>query len=335
MYCKVRFKGAGLFPEGLNVPLNIIYDGKTYKQEKGVYRGMSRYGLGVANYDNPVTIEIAANVLRALCGDIPVPTVRPKPEKLIANPIFTEMAKNSFVKYDDYIFKDKNGNDVIMGIEAFHSNKSHVRNSHRKCSKTFVLFDGTERECSGVYDWYSFNRQFCYNSDKLIDFINSIINDDCKKYEFEEVVKKISEHMYEPDYATNVNTFLNETKFKTYNGKRQETMSVPWKYALFGICADPQRLGSNCAFSSVNPRLSVKGFNYRLKISGYIYLCVNDDMIDAIKNNSGIATILDGGIVAIEEYDEKIDEETLINKGYQKIISREDAIKHSKSMRNK
>lgn len=286
--------------------------------------------IGAENFNNPITVNIVANVMRALTGDIPVPTL--KPNDIGKNPIFEELAANAFVRYDAER-ADENGKPMFT--EILNINKSHVPNSHSKKTQEFELFDGSAYVAKGNYDWYAFNQTFSndnpINKESLLSFISETISvENIRELAFEEVVYRLSEYWHTEAFESKVKAFFDE-KYTT------NAINDPWSYMLFGctwsggvISRDVPK-GSNGSCQGKTPLLYSKGIAPVMYINGDIYCSVTDEMIDYLADNAGAATILDGGLVYVTEI-ENLDEEDLFYDGYTKIFSREDAISLSKTI---
>lgn len=311
-YLHCRFRDAGVFPYNSgSVPDNRIWD-----NEKKEYRYASGKEAGAVNYAIPVTANIVANFLRKMCGDIPVPTLRPT--HIQKNPIFEEVALKSFIKYD-LPRVDKDGRPLFM--ETIQTSKAHKYNSEKQLLQHFTLFDGTVLTTKGQYTWNYFDRTFMENKDIIIDFINEVIGDDCRKYVFDTMVKMISKYWNDGDFKKSVNDFIKNNNMH---------INKPWMNVLFGWYRG-EKLGCNTIYTSKNPLLECMAIGKIMKVSGDIYLPVNDKMIDSISSHQGFASILDGGTVYVIGL-ENWDEECLMNKGYEKIITRDEAINICKSM---
>lgn len=307
------FKGKNSIPK---YPVFPSYAGEENFSQKENY--------GAPNWMNPVTTNIVANVLRALAGDIPVPTL--KKSFIAKNPVFEELASKAFVKYDSIIQND-NGFPVT---ESFQSNKSHLKNAHSKISQTFTLYDDSQRKVSGVYDWFSFDRTFKGEDNAVIlDFFKRELNLDTnpRQIPFKDIVKSLS-------------ALWNDDGFKARASQLLKSVKIldPWTYLLFNKRMDKKgeknddgsAVGSNGSSKGKTPLLCSKGFSSIMYISGSFYCPVTDELLAFISNGTGTATILDGGFAYISEK-EKRDEHWLELNGYTKILSREEALSVQKS----
>ena len=315
----LRFENARLFPQCGGTPKNWVSSA-----EKGKY---IQQKIGAENFDNPVTVNIVANVMRALTGDIPVPTLRPN--DIGKNPIFEELAGNAFVRYDAGR-SDENGNPMFT--ECMNTNKSHVKNSHLEKTQEFELFDGTTYVAKGNYDWHAYDQTFSnsnpINKESLLSFISGIIDvENVRELTFREVVYRLSRYWHTEDFESRVKAFFDE-KYTT------NAINGPWSYVLFGCTWDNGIVSreipesSNSSYKSKTPLLCTRGIATAMYVSGDIYCPVTDEMIECLSENMGTATILDGGIAYVTEI-EIYDENRLFYEGFSKILNREDAISRS------
>lgn len=318
----LRFENARLFPQNRKTPKNWVFS-----QKEGKYVHDT---VGAENFNNPITVNIVANVMRALTGDIPVPTL--KPNDIGKNPVFEELAANAFVRYNAER-ADENGRPMFT--ETLNINKSHVRDSHSKKTQELELFDGSVYVAKGNYDWYAFDQTFSndnpINKESLLAFISETIGvENVRELTFGEVVYRLSEHWHTEAFGSKVKAFFDK-KYTT------NAINDPWSYMLFGctysggvISRDVPK-GSNGSYQGRTPLLYTRGIAPVMYINGDIYCPVTDEIIDCLVDNAGTATILDGGLVYVIEI-ENLDEEDLFYDGYTKIFSREDAISLSKTV---
>lgn len=308
------FKGKNSIPK---YPVFPNYaDGEKYSQKEN---------YGALNWKNPVTVNVVANVLRTLAGDIPVPTL--KNSFIAKNPAFEELASGAFVKYDS-IITNKNGFPIT---ESFQSNKSHLKDAHSKISQTFTLFDNSQRKVSGVYDWLSFDRTFTGNDNAVIlDFFKRelCLYKNPRQLPFRYIVKCLSALWNDEDFKVSASQLLKSVKILD-----------PWAYLLFNKrmdikgekIDDGSAVGSNGSAKGKTPLLCSKGFSSIMFISGSFVCPITDELIAFISKASGTATILDGGFAYVAGI-EYCDEHWLELNGYSKILYRDKAISAQKSI---
>lgn len=320
----LTFNNAGYFPQCRNTPKNYQYsekDGKYVHAE-----------VGSQNFAEPVTVNIVANVLRALAGDVPVPTL--KPNDIERNPIYEEIASKSYVKYDNPMVDEK-GRPALM--ESLNLNKSHVIDANNKLTQTFILFDGSKLIVNGCYNWHYFDETFTDDGnfkEALLKFIEDIVEvENIRLYSFGNMITMLSRYWNTSDFDSKVEKFL-------FDNKCTVTMfNTPWCYMLFhcvykkGKVVHPPknekgeeyRAGSNAAWNFKTPLLYTKGIGQVKHIDGDIYCPASDALMECIKNNTGTATILDGGLIYIIGI-ENCDEEWLEMEGFHRILTREQAL---------
>lgn len=322
---RIRFEDAKLFfPAGSDIPKNWVYQPS---EGKYVHKRTSS-----PNFNNPITSNIVANVLRVLCGDIPVPTL--KPNDIGNNEIFDELARNAYVKYDTELIDRKKSTKPVF-TECMQTNKSHVPNSHSKIVDEFVLYDGSVITVAGKYNWSYFDKTFTnekyINVQNLTSFISDVIGEnDVRQFTFKELVCKMSKFWHDEEYKSKLKTFFDEHY-------HHNAMLSSWQYVLFGWVYDSRtkslqefNTGSNCNYKTKTPLLFTRGVSKIMNISGTIICPVSNEVITSVTNNCGTSTILDGGLAYILGC-EFFDETYLELDGFSKILSRENAISNCTS----
>lgn len=313
----LKFENAGYFPKTKNTPKNWVWseaDGKNVHSN-----------VGSGNWTDPVTVNIVANVLRALCGDIPVPTLKPIGNLINRNAEYDESAAGAYVKYLNPM-SDGRGRPVLM--ESVQTNKSHMRNSNSKISKVFELYDGRELEVSGSYGWHYFDETFSRDGmdegHMIVSFLDGILGLDVRSLTFDTVVGMLSERWDDPEFGEKACGFLESSGI----GKK---IGMSWCWVIFGGVYENGKLvrraatGSNTDFKKPTPILYTRGIGDMKHIDGEIWCPVSDEMIRMTGENGGTATVLDGGLVYVVEI-ENCDGRWLESEGFHKILSREDAI---------
>lgn len=344
----LRFENAGVFPDP-----SLLYGFKDQNEKKLAVKNWAyskeekkycHQVTGSKNFANPVTVNIVANVLRALANDIPVPTL--KPTNIAKNPIYEELASNAYVRYD-LPMVDEKGHPMFL--EYITTNKSHVKNSHQKVSQEFELFDGTKINVSGCYNWHYFDKTFengnLINKDSLLAFIGKTLgidkSDVQQKYTFVGIVKELSKYWKDKAFQDKVLDFFTKNYtnnairtswavvfFGCYYNSKAKTLSMN----VFDIPKDKLPkidsiiTGKNTDHASETPLLFTRGIGLVRYVDGDIYCPVNDAMVDAISDGERTATILDGGLVYIVEI-ENCDTEWLKMNGYTKVLTLEEALK--------
>ena len=223
------------------------------------------------NYDNsrnvsdrfvePITIYQISNVIHKLFGERPVPTFRYS--AIPINEYLFNKASESYLKIDNVL--DKNGNFIK---ETFMINKG----VHNAYSPTFII------------NWFKIKKMLFninYNNDAYVDFlslIKDLYNETPQTISFNDLVDMIKNDV---NNCNKVIKFFSDRKLKTFT----------YIFKNQG--------------NSINKIPSIQrtinyGKDYISIFKGNIYIPINEDDIEKIKNGPGTATILDGGLVKIE-----------------------------------
>lgn len=316
------FKNGRIFPESLHKNKNIAYNWETKKWEQ--------IETVVKNFQNPVTVNIVANVLRALSGEIPIPTLKPH-ERFPQTPIYEELAKNSFVRYATPV---KESVKTKFGIfpaftETERTSKAHVKDSHMKNIKTKLeKFDGTISEYAGRYNWDYFYRTFENHkginvANEIINLFNGFLETDMTKKSFYNAFKAYTCLWGNEEFENQAENII------TNYG-----INAPWAYVLFGFWIKNKErtylppTSNNTSYKSQTPLLLLNGVANVMSISGEIYCPITDEIYERLKKYGGFATIFDGGVVFINNIIEnnKPSENYLHKCGFDKVLTLDEAI---------
>lgn len=279
-YLCLRFENAGLIS---SKEKHVVKDSTGHYKNKE-YRGKE---IGGHDMKTPIPYTLLSGVLHKLCGEIPVPSKRQTFLERIA--VLDEIAKKSYVNYDIKPILNEKG--YVTNAETFVTSKCHY-NSHQKAYTEFTLYDGSVVNFNGRYTWDYLRRTFdsADNFDRLCSFISGIIDDNCEKYTMPQLVKKLSFYWGEDEFDKKVDEFLFENK------QISSELKSAWKKTLFGKHAT----GNNTAYTSRTPLLYGHGIAKICYISGDIICPIDDErVIQALSENGGIASILEGGFVYI------------------------------------
>ena len=276
-YLYLKFENAGL----------IIPD----KKNKHFVRNSSGEGIPVSdrgyNTVTPIPYNVLSGVLAKMCGEIPVPTNRETFFKRIK--ILDDIAKNSYIYYDiKPIFNEKGR---ITNVETFKFSKTQY-NTHKKVKTKLTDFNNNEILVSGLYNWNYLHRAFGneeqYNT--LINFLSEIIGENCLLFTFEEFYKKITSKLNNKEIQDKINIFLEKNK------EIKDELKSSWIYVLFNR-------GKNVPNTSHSWRtilLYTNGVGNITYVNGRIICPIEDEnVINALNENSGVATILEGGLIYI------------------------------------
>lgn len=248
----------------------------------------------------PIPYTLLSNVLHKLCGEIPVPSKRPTIFKRLE--VFDDIAKNSYIKYGIKPIQKKSGYGYDNS-EVFVTSK-YAFNAHQKVNATFKLHDGSVLKRPGRYTW-SYLEKACENKanfDLFCDFLTGIIGEDCRKYTMEQFITKLSAYWGNEEFNAKAERFMAENKF----------LPQPWANLLFNKPAST----SNTNFTSKTPLLVTSGVSEIIYLNGKIVCPIdNEEIIQALRENSGTATILEHGLVYIDSLTNIFDDD-----GYERIF---------------
>lgn len=279
-YLYLRFENAGLI-----IPDKINKHFIKNAANKGEYIKECGYDL-----TTPIPYHVLSGVLAHLCGEIPVPTKRQTNFKRID--VLDEIAKNSYVKYDIKPIIDEKGH--ILNAETFRTQKT-AYNTEMKVSTTLVDFNGIEHNYKGKYNWDYLRRCFGDEEDfnKLVYFINDCLKNDVTQLTFPEMYLHLSKLHNNIQFHNKVENFL------TNHQSISNELKSSWKYVLFGIKHNGKLpTAGNTSYSSRTALLYSSGTAKIVYISGNIICPIdNNTIIESLYENTGTATILEGGFV--------------------------------------
>jgi len=276
-YLYLKFENAGLI---IGDKINKHFVGKPSGE------GELLNNLGYDLY-TPIPWHVLSGALAKLCGEIPVPTKRETFFKRIE--VLDDIAKNSFIQYDMKPIFNEDG--YVTNNEIFKFSKTRY-NTHKKIQTKLIDFNGNEKLFDGCYNWNYLHRAFINEEDYnvLIDFLSKIIGENCLSFTFEEFYKKITSKLGDEKIQEKIDIFLEENK------KITNELKTSWIYVLFNR-------GKNYPNTSHSWRtilLYTNGVGYITYASGRIICPIeNENVIKALNENSGVASILEGGILYI------------------------------------
>ena len=279
-YLHLRFENAGLISSTDKYFVrDSLGQGENVACEKGK--------VGGHDMETPIPYTLLSNILHKLCGETPVPTKRQTFLERI--PMFDEIAKNSFVKYDIEPVMGKFG--IPTNSETFRTSK-YAFNAHQNVETTFQLADGSMLKIPGRYSWDYLKRACGSNEVRktLFTFLTKLIGTDCTKLTMTEMVKELSKHWGDDDFNAKVDAFLEK------NPLVHKELKAPWERALFG----KESTGANTSYNTRTPLLYTNGLARITFISGDIICPIdNEEVIQAIRENCGTATVLENGIIYV------------------------------------
>jgi hypothetical protein len=274
--------------------------------------GIGKVPFKFPNEEKPIGVNQLSNALHVMAGLAPVASNRPSVFKRCE--VIYEMAKNSFIKYDDVI------------DEEMFNNAKFLDNSNIKI-KEVIKDRGTLNKKDGescVLNWTYFKRAYFESSEvlgEIMQLFNSLVGteDVTKKYSFVEFGSEFRKYLKDErviDFLKKKTKYFLKTvtigKLEEFLGfgidrlskgekpKIKVNTSTFW-YFLVG----KPGIGSNLiAAKGYNPNamLVTKGVDFRKrKYSGKIAVPITDNRVVEQLSEVGVnPTILDGGLLVVE-----------------------------------
>ena len=289
-YLVLKFEDANLIyiRSKKNINSHLVIDGGVDDKKKASRRVHSEGH----DFTNPIPYTLLGNILRKLCGEVPVPTK--KKTILVKNPIYDEIAlNNSYIYYKNKpIFNDKG--DVI-NYEFFQTKKFAYDSTLTYCT-FFSLYDGTVKKKKGHYNWDTVRINLGKdNYDELISFIILLIGYNPLSQSIIQVVYELSKEYKKPEFIKKVEEFANIKRKK---------IIYDWAYDVFFDYKKGKGTSENLALiSSKTPLLINNGIGKKVSCSGTIICEISDEIAEKIRRNSGTAKILDGGLIWVAGYE--------------------------------
>lgn len=260
-YLFIDFKNAGFF--------------RKPKTDSGIKDFYNKFGTHDSRknlpwYNEPITHYQVSGMLHVLMGERPKPSLRPT----VFNDVeyINFLAKNAYVKITTpYKYKDKNGNDqyfkeiIKTRKGVWDSNSRFAHHTWEKIKNYLgqILFD---------------------------DFINTLKNVLNNPEPQKTPISDIFIELNNPIYRTN--SELTDFCERAINAQRKPIAQLIEFY---------QKDDANCSVNRKSQTFINSGIDYITKISGKVIIPIDDSAYDAIIENQGFATLLDGGFVTIDE----------------------------------
>lgn len=245
------------------------------------------------DWNNPIPYTTLSNVLHCLCGEIPVPTKKKTLFK--RNPIYDEIAKNSYVKYDIKPIINEKG--FITNDEVFQTAK-WAYDSNMRYFSPFQLADGTQKKINGLYNWYTIKKNITYGNDfeELMNFIENVIGVNPLSLSVPQVVYELSKFYNDENFNNKVDNFIAEREKKA-NGKKRILS------CFYNLFFNRISTSNNIDLKTSNTPLAVNnGVGGKLSLSGEIICEIDDDIAEKIRLNGGVAKLLEFGIIYVAGY---------------------------------
>lgn len=243
---------------------------------------------------NPIPYTTLSNVLHCLCGEIPVPTKKRSLFK--RNPIYDEIAKNSYVRYD--VKPEFNDKGYITNDEIYQTAK-WAYDSNMTYTSFFNLSDGTIKEMNGYYHWSNIKKNITYGTDyeDLLKLIEEVIGVKPEDLSVPQVVYEMSKHYNEDTFKEKVDNFIKERE-KMVNGKKRILS------CFYNLFFNKISTSGNIDLKTSNTPLALNnGIGGKLSLSGEIICEITDEIADKIRQNKGVANLLEFGIIYVTGYE--------------------------------
>lgn len=243
---------------------------------------------------NPIPYTTLSNVLHCLCGEIPVPTKKRSLFK--RNPIYDEIAKNSYVRYD--VKPEFNDKGYITNDEIYQTAK-WAYDSNMTYISFFNLSDGTIKEMNGYYHWSNIKKNITYGTDyeDLLKLIEEVIGVKPEDLSVPQVVYEMSKHYNEDTFKEKVDNFIKERE-KMVNGKKRILS------CFYNLFFNKISTSGNIDLKTSNTPLALNnGIGGKLSLSGEIICEITDEIADKIRQNKGVANLLEFGIIYVTGYE--------------------------------
>ncbi len=247
----------------------------------------------------PIGLDQVSNMLHVMFGLPPKATFRDTIFK--RNKDIDGLAKNSYIKYDNYSKEDMESLKFFKNLEFFQTAKPDY-NSHQKIT---TKIGG--QDVGGYYTWNYFERRFKGKEDLfeiIMNFFNDVLGlDDVRHYYyFHEFVEEFHNHLKEKKVK---DFFKNELR----EGGEFFGIKKPLNKPIVNLLKNEysKNNGTNCSYSQPTPLLYVRGTGRKFSFNGEIIVPIeNDDYINYLKEYGTLPTLLDGGLVTVLSVSKKV-----------------------------
>lgn len=295
-YLVLKFENANLIrsvsiSKKTKKPTHLLIHGGESNGMSNIERVLDATGH---DWINPIPYTTLSNVLHCLCGEIPVPTKKRSLFK--RNPIYDEIAKNSYVRYD--VKPEFNDKGYITNDEIYQTAK-WAYDSNMTYPSFFNLSDGTIKEMNGYYHWSNIKKNITYGTDyeDLLKLIEEVIGVKPEDLSVPQVVYEMSKHYNEDTFKEKVDNFIKERK-KMVNGKKRILS------CFYNLFFNKISTSGNIDLRTSNTPLALNnGIGGKLSLSGEIICEITDEIADKIRQNKGVANLLEFGIIYVTGYE--------------------------------
>ena len=221
----------------------------------------------------PITVHQVSNMLHVLFNERPVPTFRPSLYGRVEH--YFEMAQESFIRIDSVKRFNKSKNEDVFITEVI-STKKAVSNSYNP---------------NPTITW-EIVKQYCENDfNEILKLITIIIGSDPLKLTFDDVRNIL--------FNSDIEELMDRLKklklsgLANYIDKNKKTKE--------GKPVNPDSCKTELTKKSSTALINNNGIDNVIVLSGEIIVPVTDDDLARLSESDGCATILDGGMVWIED----------------------------------
>ena len=269
------FKNAGLFRPAFKDKHRMIEN-----EEVSDRKGSNRY-INVPF--NTLLKEHVANVLLVLSGERPVPTVRKHGPDLKEDTSITNLANEAMVEIQEGTFINKKG-DIELLREVISTTKA-MGNS-KKISTYFINLKGRQTVKSIYFSWEKIKRHL---GPELFSEFEKMVISVLGKKSVDWSMIKVFEELYKSK----------DKKVKDFCSL--EGVLTPYKKILVDGETHNQEIHATgyLGFQHWHFNTLTHGLEKTTKLSGRIYVPVDDSDLEKINKGGGFATLLDGGLVTI------------------------------------
>jgi hypothetical protein len=293
-YLVLSFKNAGWFPNNKRGSKDHTYEVYFDEKKNGFFVKRDNR-KNIPSYVEPITIHHVSNMLHVLFGERPKPSLRKTPIPKVDD-IFN-IAKNSYLKIDNYQYSNNKGDNFPV-TEIIKTKKS-VHNSHVDDNfETWVrlrLFLGNDFE---------------YVLSELKQILN---DDDLLNKTLKETVVLIKKNILIENNSTIFKNKKLEELILFLKEKRKQpivNLFVGYNFNKKGDVVEAKHAMGDGTYP--NKLTLMGGIEKICRLSGEIIVPIeNEFWIEKLNKSKGFAKILDGGLVTVKKYTNRINNNLL------------------------
>jgi hypothetical protein len=232
-----------------------------------------------------ISKDHVANVLLVLAGQRPIPRLRESHAKLEADKDIIELAKDARVRIERGNYYDKEGS--LKVFEEVFSTQKTLKNSKKATMTYFLNLDEKVLMKSILISWEKIKWHLGRDLFSLFKkMVIDVLGDEALQWK----MTKVFEDLYHSK----------DEKVKKFC----ETVGVPAQYKNILVLgkADPEFYYTGyTGFKHWHYSTICRGIEKVACLSGRIVIPVNEDDLQKFEKGNGVATLLDGGLVYIED----------------------------------